>query len=39
MGRNPKTGKVVPIMPRRVMVFKPSGILKQRLALADDEIE
>ena len=31
-GRNPKTGKVVPITPRRVMVFKPSGILKQRLA-------
>jgi integration host factor subunit alpha len=39
MGRNPKTGKMVPITPRRVMVFKPSGILKQRLALADEEIE
>jgi integration host factor subunit alpha len=39
MGRNPKTGKVVPITPRRVMVFKPSGILKQRLALADEVIE
>jgi integration host factor subunit alpha len=39
MGRNPKTGKVVPIMPRRVMVFRPSDILKQRLALADEEIE
>jgi integration host factor subunit alpha len=38
IGRNPKTGKVVPIMPRRVMVFKPSGILK-RLALVDEEIE
>ena len=24
MGRNPKTGKEVPITPRRVMVFKPS---------------
>ena len=23
MGRNPKTGKAVPIPPRRVMVFKP----------------
>jgi integration host factor subunit alpha len=32
MGRNPKTGKEVPIAPRRVMVFKPSAILKQRLS-------
>jgi integration host factor subunit alpha len=39
MGRNPKTGKMVPITQRRVMVFKPSCILKQRLALADEEIE
>ena len=31
MGRNPKTGKEVPISPRRVMVFKPSAILKQRI--------
>src|SRR5579862_9604054 len=31
MGRNPKTGKEVPIKPRRVMVFKPSAILKQRI--------
>jgi integration host factor subunit alpha len=30
-GRNPKTGKEVPIPPRRVMVFKPSAILKQRI--------
>ena len=30
-GRNPKTGKEVPISPRRVMVFKPSAILKQRI--------
>src|SRR5665648_954165 len=29
--RNPKTGKEVPISPRRVMVFKPSAILKQRI--------
>ena len=34
MGRNPKTGKQVPISPRRVMVFKPSAILKQRLNAA-----
>jgi integration host factor subunit alpha len=33
MGRNPKTGKEVPIPPRRVMVFKPSATLRQRLAV------
>jgi integration host factor subunit alpha len=38
-GRNPKTGKMVPITPRRVMVFKPSAILKQRLARADEAID
>src|ERR1700684_4486138 len=32
MGRNPKTGVEVPITPRRVMVFKPSDILRKRLA-------
>jgi integration host factor subunit alpha len=31
IGRNPKTGVEVPIEPRRVMVFKPSAILKARL--------
>lgn len=31
VGRNPKTGKEVPISPRRVMVFKPSNILKARI--------
>ena len=30
-GRNPKTGTEVPISPRRVMVFKPSPMLKQRI--------
>jgi integration host factor subunit alpha len=30
MGRNPKTGKEVPIPPRRVMVFKPSDLLSSR---------
>ena len=35
IGRNPKTGKEVPISPRRVMVFKPSAILKQRINGAD----
>jgi integration host factor subunit alpha len=31
MGRNPKTREQVPIPPRRVVVFKPSSILKQRI--------
>jgi integration host factor subunit alpha len=31
IGRNPKTGQEVPILPRRVMVFKPSNILKSRI--------
>lgn len=31
IGRNPKTGIEVPIDPRRVMVFKPSNILKAQI--------
>ncbi len=31
VGRNPKTGKEAPIAPRRVIVFKPSPMLKQRI--------
>ena len=31
IGRNPKTGIDVPIAPRRVMVFKASAILKDRI--------
>jgi integration host factor subunit alpha len=31
VGRNPKTGEEVPISSRRVMVFKPSNVLKQRI--------
>ena len=31
MGRNPKTGEAVPISARRVLVFKASEILKQRI--------
>ena len=31
VGRNPKTGVEVPIEPRRVMVFKPSNVLKSRI--------
>src|SRR3981189_3977264 len=31
LGRNPKTGIEVPISPRRVVVFKPSAIMKQQI--------
>jgi integration host factor subunit alpha len=31
IGRTPKTGDEVPISPRRVMVFKPSNVLKQKI--------
>ncbi|MBL0848483.1 MAG: integration host factor subunit alpha [Candidatus Liberibacter ctenarytainae] len=45
VGRNPKTGKIVKILPRRVMVFKSSSVLKQRIIdclhdenLADEDV-
>lgn len=31
IGRNPKTGEEVPILPRRVLVFRPSQLLKNRI--------
>ena len=31
MGRNPKTGEEVPIDPRRVLVFRPSHTMKDRV--------
>ncbi|MDA9008929.1 integration host factor subunit alpha [Alphaproteobacteria bacterium] len=31
IGRNPKTGDEVPISPRRVLTFKASQILKQKI--------
>lgn len=31
IGRNPKTGEEVPITPRRVLVFKPSNVLKSKI--------
>jgi len=31
IGRNPKTGQEVPILPRRVLVFRPSHVLKARV--------
>ncbi len=37
IGRNPKTGQEVPILPRRVLVFRASNVLKLRInsALSD----
>lgn len=31
VGRNPKTGEEVPIEPRRVLVFRPSQVLKESI--------
>ena len=31
VGRNPKTGKEVPITPRRVLVFRPSNVMKEKI--------
>lgn len=31
IGRNPKTGEEVPILPRKVLVFRPSHVLKKRI--------
>jgi len=31
IGRNPKTGEEVPILPRRVLVFRPSQLLKKQI--------
>ncbi len=31
IGRNPKTGQEVPISPRRVLVFRASHVLKDRI--------
>jgi integration host factor subunit alpha len=32
MGRNPKTGEEVPIHPRRVLTFRSSHLMKERVA-------
>jgi len=32
VGRNPKTGEEVPILPRRVLSFRPSHLMKDRVA-------
>lgn len=31
IGRNPKTGEEVPIAPRRVLTFRPSHLMKDRV--------
>lgn len=38
IGRNPKTGQEVPILPRKVLVFRASNVLKSRInnSLTDD---
>ena len=35
IGRNPKTGDEVPILPRKVLVFRPSQLLKARILEED----
>ena len=32
VGRNPKTGEEVPILPRRVLTFRPSHLMKDKVA-------
>ncbi|TDL84144.1 integration host factor subunit alpha [Palleronia sediminis] len=32
IGRNPKTGEEVPIHPRRVLSFRPSHLMRERVA-------
>ena len=36
VGRNPKTLEEVPISPRRVIIFKPSHVLKSRINSPQD---
>ena len=37
IGRNPKTGQEVPILPRRVLVFRASNVLKSLINGTEDE--
>lgn len=39
IGRNPKTGEEVPILPRRVLVFRASHVLKNRINEGDEAVE
>jgi integration host factor subunit alpha len=38
VGRNPKTGQEVPILPRRVLVFRASNVLKSMINGAHGEV-
>ncbi len=35
VGRNPKTGEEVPITPRRVLTFRPSHLMKERVTVGN----
>lgn len=35
IGRNPKTGQEVPITPRRVLTFRPSHLMKERVLIGN----
>ncbi|MFT5870099.1 MAG: integration host factor subunit alpha [Paracoccaceae bacterium] len=37
IGRNPKTGEEVPIHPRRVLTFRPSHLMKDRVAVGNKD--
>jgi len=37
IGRNPKTGEEVPIHPRRVLTFRPSHLMKERVAAGNKQ--
>ncbi|AHC73708.1 integration host factor, alpha subunit [Candidatus Endolissoclinum faulkneri L5] len=37
IGRNPKTGEEVTILPRRVLVFRPSHVLKNKINQDSEE--
>ena len=37
IGRNPKTGEEVPILPRSVFIFRPSHVLKNRINVGQSD--
>lgn len=37
-GRNPKTGEAIPVTARRVVTFKPSNTLKERVYSLNDQV-
>jgi len=36
IGRNPKNGEAVPIPPRKVVLFRPSGVMKTKINRSGD---